>query len=64
MHHPIVSDPIYGFKKTWKEDLIWCPRLFLHAKYLEFTHPVSDERVKFESELPSELEQVVASLVH
>lgn len=64
MHHPIVSDPIYGFKKTWKEDLTWCPRLFLHAKYLEFTHPVSDERVKFESELPSELEQVVASLVH
>ena len=64
MHHPIVSDPIYGFKKTWKEDLTWCPRLFLHAKYLEFTHPATDERVKFESELPSELEQVVASLVH
>ena len=64
MHHPIVSDPIYGFKKTWKEDLTWCPRLFLHAKYLEFMHPISDERVKFESELPSELEQVVASLVH
>ena len=64
MHHPIVSDPIYGFKKTWKEDFTWCPRLFLHAKYLEFTHPVSGERVKFESELPNELEQVVASLVH
>ena len=64
MHHPIVSDPIYGFKKTWKEDLTWCPRLFLHAKYLEFTHPATDERVKFESELPNELEQVVASLVH
>lgn len=57
--HPIVSDPIYGNRKTWKEDLEWCPRLFLHAKYLEFTHPVTGERVHFEAKLPKELENIV-----
>ena len=57
--HPIVSDPIYGFRKKIKDDLKWCPRLFLHAKYLEFTHPVSGKSVHFESGLPSELENVL-----
>lgn len=58
--HPIVSDPLYGDRKTWKKDLQICPRLFLHAKYLEFTHPVTGERVHFESELPEKLTNVLA----
>ena len=57
--HPIVSDPLYGDRKTWKKDLQICPRLFLHAKYLEFTHPVTGEKVHFESDLPTELENLV-----
>ena len=55
INHPIVSDPIYGFAKRIQDDLSWCPRLFLHAKYLEFIHPVSGEKVHFESDLPLEL---------
>lgn len=62
--HPIVSDPIYGFKKQLQEDLAWCPRLFLHAERLEFSHPGSGERLTFLSQLPSELEAVLRSLVH
>ncbi len=62
--HPIVSDPIYGFKKRIEEDLIWCPRLFLHACELQFVHPVSGETVKFEAPLPSELEKALDLLVH
>jgi 23S rRNA pseudouridine1911/1915/1917 synthase len=63
MHHPIVGDPIYGFKKTWREDLLWCPRLFLHAKYLEFVHPGTNKRVYFEAELTDELKKVLEKLV-
>ena len=64
IHHPIVADPIYGFKKTWEEDLTWCKRLFLHAKYLEFEHPASGERVNFEVELPQDLQTALKSLIH
>lgn len=56
--HPIVSDYLYGGKQ-YREDVKWCPRLFLHAKSLEFTHPGTGERVTFESELPNELEDVL-----
>lgn len=57
--HPIVADPIYGYRKKLKADLAWCPRLFLHATYLEFTHPDSGQRVNFEAELSSELVKVL-----
>lgn len=57
--HPIVSDPIYGDRKTWMKDLELCPRLFLHAKYLELTHPVTGEKATFEAMLPKELEEVL-----
>jgi len=55
INHPIVSDPIYGFAKRIGDDLAWCPRLFLHAKSLEFVHPTSGERVTFTVDLPKEL---------
>lgn len=57
--HPIVSDPIYGFRKKLKDDLRWCPRLFLHAKYLEITHPTTSERVHFQADLPEELKNLL-----
>lgn len=53
LHHPIVSDPIYGFRKSVKDDLKICPRLFLHARSLEI------DAGKFESPLPPELESVL-----
>lgn len=59
MGHPIVSDPIYGWRKSLKEDRKWCPRLFLHARYLEFEHPMNGERVNFEAELPGELKSAL-----
>ncbi len=64
IHHPIVSDPIYGFQKRVSDDLVICPRLFLHAFYLEFTHPVSHERVHFEAPLPQDLSQAKENLIH
>jgi 23S rRNA pseudouridine1911/1915/1917 synthase len=63
IQHPIVADPIYGWQKKVKDDLAICPRLFLHATYLEFTHPNSS-KMHFESHLPMELEAALKNLVH
>lgn len=62
INHPIVSDPIYGGRKQIREDLKFCPRLFLHAQSLTIKHPITNELVTFTSPLPNELETVITSL--
>ena len=37
--HAVVSDSLYAPAKLLKFDLIWCPRLFLHAGRIEFKMP-------------------------
>jgi 23S rRNA pseudouridine1911/1915/1917 synthase len=64
INHPILSDPIYGWQKHVKEDLQICPRLFLHARLLEFIHPISGKKMTFESPLPQNLQDVLSGLVH
>jgi 23S rRNA pseudouridine1911/1915/1917 synthase len=56
--HPIVGDPRYRGART----SFPTPRPFLHAHALTFTHPVSGERVSFESPLPADLRDVLARL--
>jgi len=56
--HPIVGDFFYAGRKTAREDRLWCPRLFLHAKEITFFHPQTGKEVKFESELPKDLNLV------
>lgn len=48
--HPLVGDPTYGGEKKYGLE-----RQFLHARRLAFAHPVSGERLSFESELPADL---------
>jgi len=55
LHHPIVSDETYLGKKRSTLDIVWCPRLFLHARELSFTHPRSGKRLSFTAELPADL---------
>lgn len=62
LHHPIVSDPIYGFQKSLKDDLKICPRLFLHAKTLSFIHPITNTQMSFNSNLTEDLESIVRKL--
>ena len=57
--HPIVADSFYAGRKTARNDLKWCPRLFLHAKSLEFKHPETSELVKYEAPLPEDLQNVL-----
>src|SRR3989344_7768553 len=53
--HPVVSDLIYTPRKLLNFDLMWCGRLFLHASFLQFTHPKLGEPVSFGSDLPKDL---------
>lgn len=60
--HPVVSDLIYGPGKLLKFDLLWCPRLFLHAASLSFIHPKTKKKVSFATDLPQDLKSVLAQL--
>lgn len=55
--HPVVGDPYYGRKEK-----AGCPRLFLHAHQLAFTHPADERRLEFTSPLPADLEDYLDSL--
>lgn len=54
--HPIVSDKFYAGRKTARRDRTWCPRLFLHASKISFTHPKTGKRITIEAKLPPELQ--------
>jgi 23S rRNA pseudouridine1911/1915/1917 synthase len=60
--HPIVGDTKYIGRKRARLDPLWCPRQFLHAAALEFIHPRTNERQRFEAELPEDLAAVLANL--
>ena len=45
--HPVLGDPLYGHKHMPDAD-----RLMLHAYSLEFTHPVTGERMRFIAPCP------------
>jgi 23S rRNA pseudouridine1911/1915/1917 synthase len=56
--HPVVGDAAYGGNRTG----IALERPFLHARALEFVHPVSGETLRFDEPLPPELTAVLDSL--
>lgn len=56
--HPVVGDYFYAGRKTAREDRTWCPRLFLHASKITFSHPDTGKGLTFESELPRDLNLV------
>jgi 23S rRNA pseudouridine1911/1915/1917 synthase len=72
--HPVFGDPTYGGRriaaggggKKVKEEVQHLMRLMtrqaLHAKTLGFVHPVTNKTMKFESELPQDLKEVLAFL--
>ncbi|MDP2637508.1 MAG: RluA family pseudouridine synthase [Candidatus Levybacteria bacterium] len=76
IHHPIFSDPLYAGRKTSRYDRKLLSRVFLHASKISFFHPArhasqvagvagkpkNSELLSFESPLPSDLKQFIASL--
>lgn len=57
--HPVLGDPRYGKELGRHARWPW-KRLALHAGLLGFTHPVSNEELRFESALPREFEKFMA----
>jgi 23S rRNA pseudouridine1911/1915/1917 synthase len=60
--HPVVSDELYAGRKTSKLDRKWCPRLFLHAAKITFTHPDKKKKQNFQSNLPTDLKDSLKAL--
>jgi len=68
LKHPIVADDMYGGKLVypWQladaEPAVEEPvidRCALHAWTLEFTHPTTEQRVKFEAPLPADMQHLL-----
>ena len=56
MKHPVVGDPVYGFRKA----SLPLKRQFLHAYKLGFKLPSTGEYREFESALPHDLQEILA----
>jgi 23S rRNA pseudouridine1911/1915/1917 synthase len=76
LHHPVVGDALYGAPRVLRrgdtraaksapsdaDQQLSLNRNFLHAAVLEFIHPVTHERMRFERALPIELQNFVKQL--
>lgn len=69
--HPLVGDQTYGRSRSAKlkaipelarAALLAFPRQALHAYLLGFTHPTTGETVRFESEIPKDINELMALL--
>ncbi len=70
--HPLFNDDFYGGDKIVKGTVFTkykqfvencfaiCPRHALHARTLGFIHPISNERMNFESPLPDDMEKLIS----
>lgn len=56
INHPIVGDPVYGYRKTIGDTQL------LHAFSLSFKHPVTNEDMKFTCSLPQHFVNVLEEL--
>jgi 23S rRNA pseudouridine1911/1915/1917 synthase len=59
LRHPVVGDTRYGGVRP----ALPLARPFLHAHHLEFDHPITGERLSFDSPLPTDLEKLL-EIVH
>ncbi|BBA84888.1 RluA family pseudouridine synthase [endosymbiont of Pachyrhynchus infernalis] len=61
--NPIVCDKIYGFKKdNIKVNNLGLKRLFLHANYIKFFHPIYNKKICLLSNLDKELENFIKKI--
>lgn len=69
---PIIGDPLYGKGRAFKAigphadeaaaAVAAFPRQALHAAVLGFTHPATNDELRFESPLPADMQALLASL--
>ena len=69
--HPLIGDPLYGASArilpesagdAAREAAAGFPRQALHAVLLEFSHPATGERMRFESPVPEDMRRLLHAL--
>lgn len=74
--HPLIGDTLYGLQENaqysllrkagYEEDVqkavVGFPRQALHAAAISFIHPVTEEEMGFESELPDDMTRLIEML--
>ena len=64
--HPLIGDPLYGRRRKLKQ---MGPiesefqRQALHAATLGFIHPLSGEKMRFESPIPADMQELLSELI-
>ncbi len=56
--HPLVGESKFSFRKDFE---LKFKRVCLHAKSIEFRHPVTKKQIKIESDLPGDLKKFLES---
>jgi len=56
--HPVVGDPVYGFKRQRFQT----EGQLLHAFRLTLTHPATEEKMTFEAPIPADFQQILDRL--
>ena len=68
---PLLGDPLYGtafqtrankLSEVAQQALIKLDRQALHAKMLGFDHPITGEHMKFENDLPQDMQQLIEAI--
>lgn len=65
--HALVGDPVYGRANPRLRTVLKAldfRRQALHAAVLGFVHPVIGDRLRFESDLPRDMEELIDETVH
>lgn len=63
--HPLLGDPVYGRARPHHRTLLQSldfKRQALHAAELGFVHPVNRETLRFESEMPDDMQRLFTAL--
>ena len=62
--HPLIGDPLYGRRQ--KKSVPTVRKAFarqaLHAAVLGFTHPITAEKLRFESPIPADMQELFRAL--
>ena len=64
--HPLLGDPVYGRVRPGHREILkqlGFARQALHAAVLGFVHPVTSETLRFESEMPYDMQQLLSKFV-
>ena len=65
LNHPLIGDPVYGRPRAEHREVLNrlnFKRQALHAATLGFIHPVTSEALRFDSEIPQDMQLLLSNL--